>query len=615
MVTRPFSKAVAAAFVVTVIVVAAMIAVFGGAFATRAYLDQTAARGETTLRLAVAALRGHMSRFEPLPALIADHDDIKALVDNPNNAVLRAGADLYLKEINALLKSSDIYVLLTNGETIAASNFDGPQSFVGENFSYRPYFQDALKGRQGRFFALGTTSLKRGYYYSAPVRVGSQIRGVVVFKVDIEPIEASWKGDEYEIIVSDPEGIIFMTDRPEWLYSSVLPLTAERRARTEASRRYANATLRDLPIRSVDSDGPHHVMKIASDGVEQEYLVLEEPMEEAGWTVSVLLDTGSAHTQALTSVIAGLLLLGLATLGATIVFQRRARLAERMQLHSQAREELEHRVEERTADLASVNNRLEMEVAERRITEQQLRETQADLIQAGKLAALGQMSAALSHEFNQPLAAVKTYADNAAVLIDRERIAEARDNVSRISALADRMAAISRHLRNFARKPNERLGPVSLADVVTDTLEIVAWRLKAANATLAVDLGTRPPMVHAGSVRLQQVLVNIISNAADAVEGLPDRAIELRARRKRGAVTITIRDHGPGVQQAIAGRIFDPFFSTKGVGKGLGLGLSISYNIVEDFGGSLTVENHDEGGAVFRIELKAAEVVTREAAE
>lgn len=615
MVTRPFSKAVVSALVLAVIAIAAIIAVFGGAFATGAYLDQTAARGETTLRLAVAALRGHMSRFEPLPALIADHDDIKALVDNPSNAVLRADANLYLKEINALLKSSDIYVLLTDGETIAASNFDAPLSFVGENFSYRPYFQDAVQGRQGRFFALGTTSLKRGYYYSAPVRVGNEIRGVVVFKVDIEPIEASWKGDEYEIIVSDPEGIIFMTDRPEWLYSSILPLTRERLARTEASRRYANATLRDLPVRRISSDGPHHLMKIASAGIDQEYLVLEEPMAEAGWTVSVLLDTGSAHTQALTSVIAGLLLLGFATLGGTIVFQRRARLAERMQIHRNAREELKHRVEERTADLASVNSRLELEVAERRTTEQQLRKTQADLIQAGKLAALGQMSAALSHEFNQPLAAVKTYADNAAILIDRDRITEARDNVSRISALTDRMAAISRHLRNFARKPNERLGPVSLAEVVTDTLEIVAWRLKAADATVTIDLGDRPLQVHAGSVRLQQVLVNIISNAADAVEGLPNRVIELVARRKRGMVAITIRDHGPGVSDAIAARIFDPFFSTKGVGKGLGLGLSISYNIVKDFGGSLGVENHADGGALFRIELKAAEAATHEAAE
>lgn len=595
-------------------VVATVVAVFGNVFATRAYLDQAATRGETTLRLAVAALTGHMSRFEPLPALIADHDDIVALVADPDNASLRIRANAYLKEINQLLKSSDIYVMLIGGDTIAASNYDAPLSFVGQNFSYRPYYQDAAEGKQGRFFALGTTSLKRGYYFSSPVHVGGQIRGVVVFKVDIEPIEASWKSDEYEIVVTDPEGIIFMSGRPEWLYAGLLPLTRERLDRTAASRRYANATLRELPVRA-GLQGVHRMMNLMADKSEREYLVVEEPMPEAGWTVSVLLDTSSARSQALTSVLAALLLLGLAGLLGAVVLQRRARLAERMEMQRTAREELEHRVEERTADLASVNSQLELEVAERRATEVQLRQTQADLIQAGKLAALGQMSAALSHEFNQPLAAVKTYADNAAILIDRKRTAEARDNVARILALTDRMASISRHLRNFARKPNERLGPVELDEVVRDTLEIVAWRLKAADADVRIDLGKEPLIVRAGSVRLQQVLVNILSNAADAVEGLENRTIELTARQADACIEIIVRDHGPGVPEAISSRIFDPFFSTKGVGKGLGLGLSISYNIIKDFGGNLSVQNHAGGGAVFRIQLTAMKAVASEAAE
>nr|WP_082549734.1 sensor histidine kinase [Mesorhizobium sp. Root552] len=595
-------------------VVATAVAVFGNVFATRAYLDQAATRGETTLRLAVAALTGHMSRFEPLPALIADHDDIVALVADPDNASLRIRANAYLKEINQLLKSSDIYVMLIGGDTIAASNYDAPLSFVGQNFSYRPYYQDAAEGKQGRFFALGTTSLKRGYYFSSPVHVGGQIRGVVVFKVDIEPIEASWKSDEYEIVVTDPEGIIFMSGRPEWLYAGLLPLTRERLDRTAASRRYANATLRELPVRA-GLQGVHRMMNLMADKSEREYLVVEEPMPEAGWTVSVLLDTSSARSQAMTSVLAALLLLGLAGLLGAVVLQRRARLAERMEMQRTAREELEHRVEERTADLASVNSQLELEVAERRATEVQLRQTQADLIQAGKLAALGQMSAALSHEFNQPLAAVKTYADNAAILIDRKRTGEARDNVARILALTDRMASISRHLRNFARKPNERLGPVELDEVVRDTLEIVAWRLKAADADVRIDLGTEPLIVRAGSVRLQQVLVNILSNAADAVEGLENRTIELTARQADACIEIIVRDHGSGVPEAISSRIFDPFFSTKGVGKGLGLGLSISYNIIKDFGGNLSVQNHAGGGAVFRIQLTAMKAVASEAAE
>jgi two-component system C4-dicarboxylate transport sensor histidine kinase DctB len=185
----------------------------------------------------------------------------------------------------------------------------------------------------------------------------------------------------------------------------------------------------------------------------------------------------------------------------------------------------------------------------------------------------------------------------------------------RISSLTERMASISRHLRNFARKPNQKLGAVPLDEVVNDTLEIVAWRLKAADAKVTIDLGPKPIFVTGGQVRLQQVLLNIISNAADAIEGLADRNIELAARRKGGKVVITVRDHGPGVPDAIAARIFDPFFSTKGVGKGLGLGLSISYNIVKDFGGNLTAGRHEDGGALFTIELDAARVPAREAAE
>ncbi|ANH07416.1 two-component sensor histidine kinase (plasmid) [Shinella sp. HZN7] len=585
----------------------------GGALLTRSYMDEASLQAGTTLRLAVAALGGHLSRYEPLPALIADHDDIEALLQAPSDAELRRTANQYLKEINGLLESSDIYVMTPDGNTIAASNYETPGTFVGQNFDYRPYFQDAIAGRQARFYALGTTSLKRGYYFSSPVEVGGAILGVIVFKVDIDTIEASWRGGEYEIFVADPEGIIFMTGNEAWLYNGILPLDAPRLARTQASRRYAEAELKPLPVTESVYYG-QQLMRIAGEGTTREYLRLSHYMPEADWTVNVLLDTASVRTQARTALIAILLFICLAGLGLAVLWQRRARVVERLRLQEEARNELERRVEERTADLARVNEQIELEIAERRLTEQELRKTQADLIQAGKLAGLGQMSAALSHEFNQPLAAAKTYADSAALLIDRGRVPEAQDNVRRISALVDRMASISRHLRNFARKPNEKLGAVPLPDVIADTMEIVTPRLKAADAKLVIELGEQALVVKAGPVRLQQVLVNIISNAADAVEGLDDRRVRLSARREGDLVVIEVRDHGPGVPAAIADRIFDPFFTTKGVGKGLGLGLSISYNIIKDFGGNLSVMNHPGGGAVFRIVLDVA-ARAQEAAE
>jgi two-component system C4-dicarboxylate transport sensor histidine kinase DctB len=602
----------ALAFVILPIVVVLTI-LQGGALLTRSYMDEASLQAGTTLRLAVAALGGHLSRYEPLPALIADHDDIEALLQAPSDAELRRTANQYLKEINGLLESSDIYVMTPDGSTIAASNYETPGTFVGQNFDYRPYFQDAIAGRQARFYALGTTSLKRGYYFSSPVEVGGAILGVIVFKVDIDTIEASWRGGEYEIFVADPEGIIFMTGNEAWLYNGILPLDAPRLARTQASRRYAEAELKPLPVTESVYYG-QQLMRIDGEGTTREYLRLSHYMPEADWTVNVLLDTASVRTQARTALIAILLFICLAGLGLAVLWQRRARVVERLRLQEEARNELERRVEERTADLARVNEQIELEIAERRLTEQELRKTQADLIQAGKLAGLGQMSAALSHEFNQPLAAAKTYADSAALLIDRGRVPEAQDNVRRISALVDRMASISRHLRNFARKPNEKLGAVPLPDVIADTMEIVTPRLKAADAKLVIELGEQALVVKAGPVRLQQVLVNIISNAADAVEGLDDRRIRLSARREGDLVVIEVCDHGPGVPAAIADRIFDPFFTTKGVGKGLGLGLSISYNIIKDFGGNLSVMNHPDGGAVFRIVLDVA-ARAQEAAE
>ncbi|HVK92298.1 MAG TPA: ATP-binding protein, partial [Mycoplana sp.] len=445
------------------------------------------------------------------------------------------------------------------------------------------------------------------------VEVDGRILGVIVFKVDIDSIETSWRSGEYKIFVADPEGIIFMTGSPRWLYSGILPLDAPRLARTQASRRYAEAILKPLPVTESVYYG-QELMSIAEDGTEREYLRLSHYMPEADWTVYVLLDTASVRTQARTTLVAILLFICLAGLGVAVLWQRRVRVEERLRLQEEARNELERRVDERTADLARVNEQIALEIAERRLTEQELRKTQGDLIQAGKLAGLGQMSAALSHELNQPLAAAKTYADSAVMLIERGRVPEAQDNDRRISGLIDRMASISRHLRNFARKPNEKLGPVPLREVIGDTLEIVAPRLKAADARLAVRLEDEGLMVVAGPVRLQQVLVNIISNAADAVEGREDREIVLSACRMDGRVGIEVRDRGPGVPAAIAERIFDPFFTTKGVGKGLGLGLSIAYNIVKDFGGNLSVETQADGGAIFRVVLDAA-APAREAAE
>ena len=334
-------------------------------------------------------------------------------------------------------------------------------------------------------------------------------------------------------------------------------------------------------------------MRLADkDGVSREFVATERAMPQAGWTVRVLLDTAPLRAQARLVLAAFGLLLAVALLLAWTVQQRRARLAERLAIQAAARADLERQVAERTADLTRAND--------------DLRRMQADLVQAGKLAALGRMSAALSHEINQPLAAARNYADSAGLLIDRADLPRAKENIGQILALIDRMAAISRHLRNVARKPNEPLKAVDLSAVLTDALSVARPHLDSAGATVEIDLAEDLLLVQGGPVRLQQVLVNVLSNAADAVEGTADRRIALAACAVGDEVHLTVRDRGPGIAPAVAGRIFDPFFTTKQVGSGLGLGLSISYNIMKDFEGDLRVANHPEGGAIFTLVLRSA---------
>ncbi|WP_404405656.1 ATP-binding protein [Pelagibacterium halotolerans] len=585
----------------------------GGDYATRAYLETTAERGRNTVTLAVAALRAQMARYLELPELIADQQSIKAVVADPGNPAEVVAANIYLLETNALLEATQIYVLVPDGTTVAASNFLGPTSFAGERFDDRPYFQDVISGREERFFALSSDTDDRGYYFGAPIRVNGTIEGALVFKVDAGALEDGWRGADYEIIVADPEGTIFMSGRPEWLLTGIRPVQGGR-ADSENTV-YANARVRDLPVSRTTAEEGHELLTISGNEETTEYLVVSETLPEADWTLSVLLDTAPARAQALNTVIAALLVVGVLVLGVAVYLQRGARLRERMDLQREARELLEHRVAERTVELAAVNKRLEGEVAERRATEDRLRKTQADLIQAGKLAALGQMSAALSHEFNQPLAAARNYADNTQVLIERGRIDEAAENVSRIAGLIDRMGSISRHLRNFARKPNQKLSAVPVAQAITDALDILGWRVKQTAVQIETDFPDTPLYARGGPVRLQQVLVNILSNAIDAVSETNDKRIKLSVQGDGQTVVIAIRDHGPGIAEGLGERIFDPFFSTKGVGKGLGLGLSISYNIVKDFGGELRAANHPEGGAVFTVELVETGAAVAEAAQ
>ena len=269
----------------------------GFGFAERSYFKQSAEQSSSTLRLAVAGLRGALSRYEPLPSLIADKADIKLLLANPHDATLVEAVNLQLRQIANEVEASDVYVMNLDGLTIAASNFDTDTSFVARNFSYRPYFKIAADGGLGRYFALGTTSLKRGYYFAAPVRFAGRIIGVVTVKINVDSFEATWRGNRSEIIVSDEKGIIFMSSRADWHFKSLGPLSPDTRATIEESRQYPTGQLEELPVSTEKLDvADVRVLSIAGTDKSERFIASRMPMSEIGWTVDVLTPTAAATT-------------------------------------------------------------------------------------------------------------------------------------------------------------------------------------------------------------------------------------------------------------------------------------------------------------------------------
>ncbi len=561
--------------------------------------------GHQELNRYVLHLQGQLEKFAFLPGVLATNQSLVELLKNPGDAGLIDSLNRYLETLNRITGTSDTYLMDSNGLTIAASNWLSERPFVGSNFSYRPYFQEAMKGRLGRYFALGTTSNKRGYYFAYPVRSEEEILGAVVVKINMAPIEKSWVRAGAELIVTDPDGVIFITTHKDWRFKTLTPLAPEVRERIRQSRRYGDVELATLPINFVETF-PAGAQILELEGAESmNYLMLNQAMPQAGWKVHTLISLDQIHGQVLRVLLFAAVLLGVLFLLALLWIQRRQRLAEQARFERQAKRTLEVRVSEQTKDITAANVRLRQEIEEHRQTESELKQTQNELIQSAKLAVIGQMSTGITHELNQPLAAIRSYADNARALFKRGRGEEVDWNLAQISELTDRMAQISSQLKLFARKTSGKRTTVSIASVVDDSLRLLDSRIRKINVDVEVSLAEGLHYVTADLVQLDQVLVNIIGNALHAVEQLASPSIRIDAANSQNGqfVLISISDNGPGIPEEQLERVFDPFFTTKEQGRGLGLGLSISQRIIEALSGKLTAENRPEGGALFRIQL------------
>ncbi|KPW62630.1 two-component system, NtrC family, C4-dicarboxylate transport sensor histidine kinase DctB [Pseudomonas cannabina] len=556
--------------------------------AERYYRNVLANQNRQTLDLYVANLLGTLHRYETLPQILGDLPALRGLLADPKDSTTLENANRLLSDITRQTGADVMYLMDANGLTLAASNSEQKDSFIGRNFSFRPYFIDALAGRTGRFFGLGTTSVKRGYFFAAPVRDGDRVIGVLVIKVDLDHTETLWGKTPEQLLLTDQNGVVILTSNPEWRFRATRDLSEEEKKTITAIQPYPTHDPRPLRID------------------EHAWLTQTQAIEETGWNVNILAPRALIDRPVRTVLAIGGATLLVLMLLLGLMMQRRRHYLDRIAFEAKARRELEMRVIERTSDLEGLNSRLRQEVLEREQAQQELVQAQDELVQTSKLTALGTMSASISHELNQPLAAIRSYAENAEVLLDHQRTEEARGNLKLISELTGRMASIIAHLRAFARRDRHAPESVALQPALDDALALLAKRRRAMEVELIRDLPDATLWVQAGETRLRQVLGNLLANALDALtEKGPPRRLWISAEQTAEGVNLYIRDNGPGFSQEALARAREPFFTTKTRTQGLGLGLAICDTLMRALGGELLFANHPGGGALLTLRLRA----------
>jgi two-component system C4-dicarboxylate transport sensor histidine kinase DctB len=554
--------------------------------------------------LHAAVLRSELEKHRSLPVVLAEDPDVRAALRTGDAAGV-AALNAKLEALSGHTRAAVIYILGTDGVTIAASNWRRPDSFVGSDYSFRPYFSEGMRRGVAEYFALGTVSGRPGLFLSRRVESAGRAVGVVVVKVEFEVLEAEWRASGEPAFVSDANGIVLVSSVAPWRFRTLGQLPEAERRWLRAGQAFGDQPLSPLPIRVPDAGRPNEVEASLPGQRPARFVTAEAPTTTQGWTLHLLTPAGraiGAAANAARSV--ALLLTALVLVGAGLLLRRRERAAAREAEQEAARAELEARVDARTAELRTANEHLVREMENRRRAQASLQTMQDELVQANKLATLGQIAAGVAHEINQPVAAIRTYADNASVMLDRADTEPVRRNLGIIATLTERIGVITDELRAFSRKTSGRPHPVAVDEAIDGALLLIGARAREQGVRIERDGASEGVVVMAERVRLEQVLVNLLQNALEAVAETPDPLIRLAVRTAGRKVRITVTDNGPGLSAETTASLFTPFVTTKTTG--LGLGLVISRDIITEFGGELTAEAPAGGGAGFVIVLRKA---------
>jgi two-component system C4-dicarboxylate transport sensor histidine kinase DctB len=552
--------------VLAVVVIASAVLLVTNHLLTDRYTEQIRNRADLRLALFSGNLMSELQRSSVVPLLLARDPVLAEALGSGDYSATSQRLILLQNELG----TAAIILLDGDGRVVAATD----RNRLGSGHRQQPYFVDAQRARETLFTAWRRDSGGYGFAFSRVITTEGRPIGVVVVEVDLMKYERAWAGFADAVAVVDTDGTVLLSTEPRWrgqpLAQAMAPggteggVVAALRRLAEVVLPPPDATLRGAPVMRTDARVPFRGWKIVS-------FTRYDAVRERVNTVLAI------EIMAFAILLAALFYLYTRrTLFQTAVFRRES------------------------AELRALNARLQREVAEREKVQKDLAVAEQTLAQSSKLAVLGEMSAAVSHELNQPLAAMKTYLAGARLLLQRRRPDEALASFQRIDDLIDRMGAITRQLKSYARKGGEAFAPVDVRSCVGEALSMMEPQLKSRRVRIVRTLPRGPVMVMADRIRLEQVIINLLRNALDAVREVAAPQIEIILTTGDTA-TLVVRDNGPGISDL--DKLFEPFWTTKAAGEGVGLGLAISSGIVNDLGGRLTARNGEGGGAVLEVQL------------
>lgn len=496
----------------------------------------------------------------------------------------RQGLNLRLKTFAQQQGLEAIYLMNEKGITVASSNFDQSLNFIGQDYSFRPYFKTALDGSEGTFFGIGATTSRPGYFIARPVYGNNnKALGVIAIKLGLTELQETWRNSGENIFVSNKQGVIVLSSSKELLYKTLNPLDDVSRKEILAGRQFSNRPLTPLDWKKNDEN------EVVLGG--KPFMHVSSPVSKRAWRLHFLATENRVQERALFAVIMCAIALSIwMTIFATIR-SKRIRIA------------LEASQKDRQS-LLKVNENLEQEIDERRMAEVRLEKAQEDLAQASKLAALGQLSASVTHELGQPIAAMRNY------LVAYEFDSEPADQIStieRLNAIVLRMENITKQLRFFAEPGNDKLEKLDLRDILKGAKDIIAHNLSSSGVELKTQISEAPIFIEGNRLRLEQVLINLISNSIAAMEKSTIKKLTILMEAKAGVATLGVKDTGCGVANRTIEELQEPFHTTRESGQGMGLGLAISAAIIKEHQGTLRVKSSKSGGAYFSLVLPLKE--------